>query len=143
VAKTQRAAPVPVEQSILIFRGHKVLLDAEHGAIMAATVLNSPRAVEMSVYVVRAFVKLRGALASNKELTQKLDQLERKLQTHDQAIVARKLASFQWMHAPTFPADARAGPQHAGRAAMVEGCGSKPHNIRTPASPRVSMQNHQ
>ena len=37
----------------------------EHGAIMAATVLNSPRAVEMSVYVVRAFVKLREVLASN------------------------------------------------------------------------------
>ena len=46
-----------------------------------------PRAVEMSVYVVRAFVKLREVLASNKELAQKLDQLERKLQTHDQAIV--------------------------------------------------------
>jgi phage regulator Rha-like protein len=59
----------------------------EHGAIMAATVLNSSRAVEMSVYVVRAFVKLREVLASNKELAQKLDQLERKLQTHDQAIV--------------------------------------------------------
>ena len=37
----------------------------EHGAIMAATVLNSPRAVEMSVYVVRAFIKLRELLASN------------------------------------------------------------------------------
>jgi hypothetical protein len=37
----------------------------EHGAIMAATVLNSPRAVEMSVYVVRAFVQLRELLASN------------------------------------------------------------------------------
>ena len=59
----------------------------EHGAIMAATILNSARAVEMSVYVVRAFVKLREVLASNKELAQKLDQLERKLQTHDQAIV--------------------------------------------------------
>jgi hypothetical protein len=44
------------------------LVFTEHGAIMAATVLNSPRAVEMSVYVVRAFVKLREALASNKEL---------------------------------------------------------------------------
>jgi len=55
----------------------------EHGAIMAATVLNSPRAVEMSVYVVRAFVKLREMLASNKELVQKLNELERKLQSHD------------------------------------------------------------
>ena len=40
----------------------------EHGAIMVATVLNSARAVEMTVYVVRAFVKLRELLASNKDL---------------------------------------------------------------------------
>jgi hypothetical protein len=48
----------------------------EHGAIMAATVLKSPRAVEMSVYVVRAFVRLREVLASNKELAKRLDDLE-------------------------------------------------------------------
>jgi hypothetical protein len=59
----------------------------EHGAIQAANVLNSPRAVEMGIYVVRAFVRLREVLASNKELAQKLDLLERKLETHDQAIV--------------------------------------------------------
>jgi ORF6N domain len=51
----------------------------EHGAIMAATVLNSPRAVEMTVYVVRAFVKLRELLTSNKELAGKLAALERSL----------------------------------------------------------------
>ncbi|TCS74099.1 ORF6N domain-containing protein [Sulfuritortus calidifontis] len=66
------------------------LVFTEHGAIMAATVLNSPRAVEMSVYVVRAFVQLREMLAGNKELAKRLDELERrveaKLQTHDQAI---------------------------------------------------------
>lgn len=50
----------------------------EHGAIMAAAVLNSPRAVEVSVYVVRAFVRLREILASNRELAAKLDALERK-----------------------------------------------------------------
>lgn len=53
----------------------------EHGAIMAATILNSPLAVEMSVYVVRAFVQLRDMLASNKELARRLDELERKLQS--------------------------------------------------------------
>lgn len=62
----------------------------EHGAIMAATILNSPRAVEMSLYVVRAFVKLRELLASNQELARRLEELEaritRKLATHDQAI---------------------------------------------------------
>ncbi len=50
----------------------------EHGAIMAATVLNSPRAVEVSIYVVRAFVRLREALGSSKELAVKLDALEQK-----------------------------------------------------------------
>lgn len=55
----------------------------EHGAIMAATVLNSPRAVEMSVYVVRAFVKLREILASNTALARKLEVLERSVATLD------------------------------------------------------------
>jgi len=50
----------------------------EHGAMMAGFVLNTPRAVEMSVYVVRAFARLREVLASNRELAAKLDALERK-----------------------------------------------------------------
>jgi ORF6N domain len=62
----------------------------EHGAIMAASVLNTPRAIEVSVYVVRAFVQLRELLFSNKALTKRLDELEarieRKLDSHDQAI---------------------------------------------------------
>src|SRR5688572_999474 len=63
-------------------RGH-TLAFTEHGAIMAATVLNSPRAVEMSVYVVRAFVKLREVLASNTELARKLEALEKSVATLD------------------------------------------------------------
>lgn len=58
----------------------------EHGAIQAANVLNSPRAVTMGIHVVRAFVQLRDLLASNKELAHKFAELERKLATHDQAI---------------------------------------------------------
>jgi leucyl aminopeptidase len=50
----------------------------EHGAIMAANVLNSKRAVQTSVEVVRAFVRLRQMLASNAELARKLEELERK-----------------------------------------------------------------
>jgi len=50
----------------------------EHGAIMAATVLNSPQAVQMSLFVVRAFVKMRDALASRRELARKLEALEKK-----------------------------------------------------------------
>lgn len=60
----------------------------EHGAIMAASVLNSERAVQASIYVVRAFVKLRQMLAPYKELTGKLDQLENKLHKHDKQIIA-------------------------------------------------------
>ncbi len=58
----------------------------EHGALMVATVLNTQRAVEISLYVVRAFVKLRELLASNEELAAKLNELEHKLESHDQAI---------------------------------------------------------
>jgi len=50
----------------------------EHGALMAATVLSSPRAVEMSLYVVRAFVRMRDVLATHKALAKKLADLERK-----------------------------------------------------------------
>ena len=52
----------------------------EHGALMAATVLNSERAVEMSVYAVRAFVQLREVLAKHKDLAAKLATLERQTQ---------------------------------------------------------------
>ena len=50
----------------------------EHGALMAASVLDTPRAVEVSLYVVRAFVKLREMIASHKDLARKLDELEKK-----------------------------------------------------------------
>jgi phage regulator Rha-like protein len=63
----------------------------EHGAIMAASVLNSPRAVQMSVFVVRAFVKMREVLAQNGQLAEKLAELERRLterlDVHEKAIV--------------------------------------------------------
>ena len=59
----------------------------EHGAIMTASVLISPRAVEMSIYVVRAFLRLRETLATHKELAAKLAELEQRLETHDHKIV--------------------------------------------------------
>jgi phage regulator Rha-like protein len=58
----------------------------EHGAIMAATVLNSNRAIEMSVFVVRAFVRMRAMLAENRQLAAKINELDRRLETHDTAI---------------------------------------------------------
>ena len=72
----------------------------EHGAIMAATILNSPRAVEMSLYVVRAFVRLRELLASNAELGRRLDDLERQLEGHDEAIAAILSAIRELMNPP-------------------------------------------
>jgi hypothetical protein len=70
----------------------------EHGAIQAANVLNSSRAIEMGVHVVRAFVRLRELLASNKALAQKLDELERKYRHHDKAIVAMLAAIRELMN---------------------------------------------
>jgi len=72
----------------------------EHGAIMAATVLNSPLAVEMSVFVVRAFVKLREMLSTHKELSRKIEELERKFGVHDEAIIGLFEAIRQLMEPP-------------------------------------------
>jgi hypothetical protein len=58
----------------------------EYGAIMAATILNSSRAVEVSVFVVRAFVRLRQWMASHQELSAKLNELDKKVAGHDDAI---------------------------------------------------------
>ncbi|MGZ4874944.1 MAG: ORF6N domain-containing protein [Candidatus Angelobacter sp.] len=58
----------------------------EHGAIMAAAVLNSERAIEMSVFVVRAFVRMREILAKNRQLAAKINELDRRLETHDASI---------------------------------------------------------
>jgi hypothetical protein len=74
----------------------------EHGAIMAAKVLSSEQAIEISVYVVRAFVRLREMIASNKELARKPDALEKKLATHDQAITGI-LATLRQMMNPPLP----------------------------------------
>jgi hypothetical protein len=60
----------------------------EHGAIMLASVLNSPVAVEASVRVVRAFVFLREQLLANRELSRKFAELEKRVTTHDDSIAA-------------------------------------------------------
>ena len=77
----------------------------EHGALMAASVLNTPRAVEISVYVVRAFVRLRELLVSDRALALKLQeleqQLERRLDLHDQAIAQLMHAIRELMTPPT------------------------------------------
>jgi len=74
----------------------------EHGTIMAAMVLNSSRATEVSVYVVRAFVHLRDILASHKDLARRLETHERKLASHDQAI-AGLVETIRTLMAPAEP----------------------------------------
>ena len=58
----------------------------EHGTIMAASVLNTPRAIEVSIFVVRAFVRLREMVATHRELARKLSKLEQRFQDHDEKI---------------------------------------------------------
>jgi hypothetical protein len=59
---------------------------SEHGALMAATILNSPRAVAMSVYVIRAFVKMREDQAANASIFKRLAEIDKTLFTHDAAL---------------------------------------------------------
>jgi ORF6N domain len=75
-------------QNVISSEGHggtryRPYVFTEHGAIMAATVLNSERAIEMSVFVVMAFVRMRRALATNRQVLAKLAEVERRLESHD------------------------------------------------------------
>jgi hypothetical protein len=79
-------------------RRYAPLAFTEHGAIMAAMLLRSPRAIEVSVHVVRAFIELREAVATHRQISRRVDELERKIGTHDRAITQifaaiRQLAS--------------------------------------------------
>lgn len=58
----------------------------EHGAIMAASVLNTRRAIEVSVFIVRAFIKMRQFIAGQKELQRKISLIENRLTEHDEQI---------------------------------------------------------
>lgn len=69
-------------------RKYLPLAFTEHGAIMAATILNSPRATEVSVYVVRAFVRLRELLASNRHLASALMHTKRNLRRTTKPLAA-------------------------------------------------------
>ena len=67
---------------------------------MLSSVLNSPRAIAVNIDIMRAFVRLRELIASNKALAAKLNQLEKKLTTHDQAITEIMFAIRQLMAPP-------------------------------------------
>lgn len=82
---------------------------SEHGALMAASVLNTPRAVEMSVFVVRAFVALRHSAASRGELGEKLAELERRLEHHDSQLRSIVAAIRELMSPAAVPERRRIG----------------------------------
>lgn len=88
-------------------RRYAPLAFTEHGAIMAATVLNSPRAVQMSVFVVRAFVRMRAALSETAALARKLETLEREVKArlggHDAAIVDVLRRFMEILDPPPWP----------------------------------------
>ncbi|HKP03931.1 MAG TPA: ORF6N domain-containing protein [Chthoniobacterales bacterium] len=81
-------------------RRYRPWVFTEHGAIMLASVLNSDIAVEASVRVVRAFVRLREMISANTELAAKFSQLERRLDSHDEAI-AQLFAAIRQLLAPS------------------------------------------
>ena len=80
----------------------------EHGAIMAATVLNSERAIEMSVFVVLAFVRMRRAIADNRNVLTKLAQLEHRLEGHD-ADIQDLMNAIRELMSPPEPTRTRIG----------------------------------
>ena len=67
-------------------RRYLPLAFTEHGAVMAANVLNSARAIKMSIFVVRAFVRMRETFAANQQLLSKLSELEERIESHDAGI---------------------------------------------------------
>jgi phage regulator Rha-like protein len=67
-------------------RRYLPLAFTEHGAVMAANVLNSARAIKMSIFVVRAFVRMRETFAANQQLLSKLSELEERIESHDVGI---------------------------------------------------------
>ncbi len=75
----------------------------EYGAVMLASVLNSPVAVQASIAVVRAFIRLREILTTHKELARKLEQLEERIEGHDEEIVAIFEAIRELMAPPDKP----------------------------------------
>jgi hypothetical protein len=83
-------------------RRYRPWVFTEHGALMLASVLNSEIAVQASVRVVRAFVRLREMVAANAQLAAKLKELERRFDSHDQAI-ANLFAALKQLIEPSEP----------------------------------------
>jgi hypothetical protein len=115
-------------QNVISSEGHggaryRPYVFTEHGAIMAATVLNSERAIEMSVFVVLAFVRMRRAIAGNRHILTKLAELEHRLESHD-AEILELMDTIRELMAPEEPNRRRIGfesPADAERKALKAG----------------------
>ena len=90
----------------------------EHGALMAANILNSPRAITMSVYLIRAFVRMREGLLANAAILKRLAEIDKSLLTHDMALrdIYQKLRPL--LAPPPIPAQPEIG-FHAGRKKVI------------------------
>lgn len=123
--------------SSLEWGGRRKLPNAftEHGAVMLASVLNSPVAVQASIQVVRAFVQLRGLLATHAELARQLDELERKYDAQFRVVFE---AIRELMQPLPSPRRKQIGFQSSGSAeATPLACPPPPTGARTaPRSPR-------
>ena len=90
VLELNREEILRISQTVISLRklrfSKQVRAFTEHGALMAANILNSPRAVAMSVYVIRAFVKMREAVAANAVLLKRLAEIDKTLLVHDAAL---------------------------------------------------------
>lgn len=89
-------------------RRYRPFAFTEHGAIMAATVLNSERAIETSIFVVLAFVRMRRAIAANQQIAAKLAELEQRLNSHD-ADIQEIMNAIRELAAPLPPNRRRIG----------------------------------
>jgi hypothetical protein len=78
----------------------------EQGVALLSSVLNSERAIAVNIEIMRAFVRIRELLTADKALARKFEQLERKLATHDEAIISILAAIRELMNPPA--------PQHRG-----------------------------
>jgi hypothetical protein len=102
-----RAEIERISQSVTSLSGLKfskqVRVFTEEGVAMLSSVLNSERAVKVNIAIMRAFVKLREALETNRELAQKFGELEKRVGKHDQEIAAIIEAIRQLMTPPEKP----------------------------------------
>ena len=103
----------------------------EHGAIMAATVLNSKRAVDMSIFVVRAFVRIREAVLMKRQIASKFAELERHLETHD-AEIQELVEAIRELMAPLPSNHRRIGFEIPSGSAKGQNRRLKVHQMQTP-----------